>query len=40
MPEPTLPAGDSFLLSPRTASYIVALIREGDNSTIPSGYGG
>ena len=30
MPEPTLPAGDSFLLSPRTASYIVALIREGD----------
>ena len=30
MPEPTLPPGDSFLLSPRTASYIVALIREGD----------
>ena len=30
MTEPTLPLRDSFLLSPRTANYIDALIREGD----------
>jgi hypothetical protein len=30
MTEPSLPLRDSFLLSPRTASYIDALIREGD----------
>ena len=30
MTEPSLPLMDSFLLSPRTASYIDALIREGD----------
>jgi hypothetical protein len=30
MTGPSLPLGDSFLLSPRTASYIDALIREGD----------
>ena len=30
MTEPSLPLGDSFLLSPRTASYMDALIREGD----------
>jgi hypothetical protein len=31
MTEPSLPLRDSFLLSPRTADYIAALIREGDN---------
>jgi hypothetical protein len=30
MTEPSLPLRDSFLLSPRTANYIDALIREGD----------
>ena len=30
MTGPSLPLRDSFLLSPRTASYIDALIREGD----------
>jgi hypothetical protein len=30
MTEPSLPLRDSFLLSPRTVSYIDALIREGD----------
>jgi hypothetical protein len=30
MTGPSLPLRDSFLLSPRTASYIEALIREGD----------
>jgi hypothetical protein len=30
MTEPSLPLGDSFLLSPRTANYIDALTKEGD----------
>ena len=30
MTEPSLPLRNSFLLSPRTANYIAALIREGD----------
>ena len=30
MTEPSLPLRDSFLLSPRTANYIAARIREGD----------
>jgi hypothetical protein len=30
MTEPSLPLRDSFLLSPRTANYIAALLREGD----------
>ena len=30
MTGPSLPLRDSFLLSPRTASYIDALTREGD----------
>jgi hypothetical protein len=30
MSEPSLPLRDTFLMSPRTANYIAALIREGD----------